>query len=454
MKIDTSIFKAYDIRGIYPDSLTDSLALQVGKAYATLLMQENPGKELTVVVGGDMRTSTPVLKENLIKGLTESGINVVDVGLVTTPTFYFSVAYWEYDGGIQVSASHNPKEYNGFKMVRSRSRPISGSTGIEDIKNMILKDEYIQSEKKGSVTKRENAVTQEVQVQTKNIPVNNIKPFKIVVDAANGMGALDIEAMFKNTDCELIKMNFRLDGSFPVHTPDPLKEENLELVKKGVLDNNADLGIAPDGDGDRYFFIDEKGQTVRQDILRGIMAQIELAENPGATICYDIRPGKITKDMIEEKGGKAVITRVGHSFIKAKMIEEEAIFGGESSGHYYYKFPYGTFEAPVVLVMKFLYWLSSKNQPLSELVAPYKKYFQSGEINSEVEDKEGKIKALEKKYSDANISHLDGITVEYPKFWFNVRASNTEPLLRLNLEAVNEDVCKEKSKEVLNFLHS
>ncbi|MCH7730316.1 phosphomannomutase/phosphoglucomutase [Patescibacteria group bacterium] len=452
MKVDTSIFKAYDIRGIYPDSIDEEIAEKVGRAYAIILKGENPGKKLTVVVGEDMRLSSPSLKKSLIKGLTESGLNVSDVGLVSTPTFYFAVAYYKYDGGIQVSASHNPKEYNGLKMTRGRGIPVGGDTGIMEIKDLVVKNKFENAKTKGKVAKRDNVLIDAEIVQSKNIDTSKIKPFKIVADAANAMGALDLEAVFSQLSCKLVKLNFKLDGTFPAHHPDPLKEETLTQLKEAVVKEKADMGIAPDGDGDRYFFIDEKGETVPQPILRGLMAQIELKENPGATVCYDVRPGRITRDMIEEVGGKAVVTRVGHSLIKETMLKEDAVFGGESSGHYFYKFPYGTFEAPIVLVLKFLLYLSEQNKPLSEVIKPYKRYFHSGEINSDVKDKEAKMEEIVKKYSDGKLSRLDGITIEYPDYWFNVRASNTEPLLRFALEAKTKELMGKKRDEITKLI--
>jgi len=424
----------------------------VGRAYAKILTEENPGKKLKIVLGYDMRLSTPTLKKHLLEGLTDSGLDVVNVGLVTTPTFYFSVAYFGYDGGIQVSASHNPKEYNGFKMVRARAVPISGDSGIGKIRDLVIKNKFSPSEVRGKVFKKEGVLQKAVNVQREGINWKVIQPFKIVVDAGNALGALDVEAIFADLPCKLIKLNFKLDGSFPVHQPDPLKEENLKQIKEEVVKNQADLGIAPDGDGDRYFFIDEKGQTLPQPILRGIMAQLALKDHPEATVCYDIRPGKITKDMIEEAGGKAVVTRVGHSLIKEKMLAVDAVFGGESSGHYFYKFSYGTFEAPIVLVLKFLEFLSEQGKPLSGVIKPYKKYFHSGEINSEVEDKQGKMAEIAKKYEDGKISYLDGITVEYQDFWFNVRPSNTEPLLRFALEAKTKQLMEKKRDEIIKLI--
>lgn len=457
MNIDPSIFKAYDIRGIYPTQLNEEVAYKIARAYAETIRQENKDKnKIEIVVGCDMRISTPSLKEQTIKGLTDSGLDVIDVGLVTTPTFYFSVAYYGYIGGMQVSASHNPKEYNGFKMVRAKGVPVSGEQGIYKIRDMVIANNFLKYEKKGSVTQKRGVVEEEVKVQISELNINTskIKPFKIIVDTANAMAVLDIKAMFKGLGCNLIILNEKLDGTFPVHQPDPLAQENLKLLQKAVIDNKADLGIGPDGDGDRYFFIDEKGEIVRQEILRGIMAQIALKENPGATVCYDIRPGRITKDMIEEAGGKASVTRVGHSLIKEQMLKENAVFGGESSGHYFYKFKYGTFEAPIVLTLKFLEYLSDQNKPLSDVVSPYKVYFHSGEINTKVPDVKAKIEEIKQKYSDGQQSFLDGITIEYPDYWFNVRPSNTEPLLRLNLEARTKETMEQKRDEVLSIMKS
>jgi phosphomannomutase len=454
--IDSSIFKAYDIRGKYPETIDEDLAYKIGRAYAELLFRENPSKKLEIVVGNDMRLSSPQLKEKAIQGLVDSGINVIDIGLATTPTFYFAVAYYGYDGGMQVSASHNPKEWNGFKMTRKRAVPISGDTGINDIRDMVIKGEFGEVKEKGIISKKEGVLLDEVKIELNEwkVDISKIKPLKIVIDAANAMGSLDVEEMFSGLSCELIKLNFELDGSFPVHEADPMKEENLKYLQDAVLEHKADLGISIDGDADRYFFVDEKGEIVRQDILRGIMAQLALLEYPGETVCYDIRPGRITKDMIEEAGGKAFVTRVGHSLIKEAMIKNNAVFGGESSGHYFYKFSFGTFEAPIILTLRFLQFISEKNQKVSELVAPYKKYFHSGEINFKVTSSADKIKEIAEKYKDADeISHLDGITVTYSDWWFNARGSNTETtILRLTVEAKSKELMEKKRDELSNFI--
>lgn len=454
MSIDPSIFKAYDIRGTYPTQLDEETAYRVGRAFSQILQKENPGKQLDIVVSSDMRISSPQLKEKVVAGIIDSGFNVIDIDMTTTPAFYFGVAYYGYGGGIQVSASHNPKEYNGFKMVRAKAIPVSGDSGIEEIRDLCVKNEFSATTKKGTITTLSGVVEKMVEVERAKTDWKSIKPFKIVIDTANGMGSLDIDAMFKDLPCKLIKLNFTPDGTFPVHAPDPLVDENLKQLKEEIIKQKADFGISPDGDADRYFFVDEKGNTLRQEILRGIMAQISLKEHPGATVCYDIRPGKITKDMIEEAGGKASVTRVGHSLIKEQMIEENAVFGGESSGHYFYQFPFGTFEAPVSLVMRFLIFLTQQNKPFSQIITPLQRYYHSGEINSKVPDPQGKIKAIIEKYKDAQQSTLDGITIEYPDYWFNVRASNTEPVLRLNLEAKARELMEQKRDEVLALIRS
>ncbi len=451
IKINESIFKAYDIRGIYPTQLDEDLAYKIGRAYGTFILKENP-KAKNIVVGADMRLSSPQLKKELVNGLLDCGLNVIDVGLVSVPTFYFVVGFYGYDGGVQVSASHNPRDYNGFKMVRGKSLPISKDTGIIEIKNIILNNTYLPVKNKGEIIKKENVLQDLVKEQLKGIDIDSIKKFKIVIDAANAMGALDMEELFKYIPVDLVRVNFNLDGSFPSHEADPLKEENLELIKKEVVKHKADLGISPDGDADRYFIVDEKGNTVRQEILRGIMAQIELKENSSATVCYDIRPGRITKDMIEEAGGKAVVTRVGHSLIKETMIANDAVFGGESSGHYFYKRPYGTFEMPIIFVAKFLKFLSDKNLSVSETIRPHQKYFNSGEINFKVNDIKEIIAKTEKAYSNGNINKLDGLTIEFSDWWFNLRGSNTEPVIRLSLESKTAELTAEKVKEVSALL--
>lgn len=457
MSINGAVFKAYDIRGTYPVDINEDFAYKLGFAFADIRQKEEGKDNLTILISHDMRVSSPKLHESLIRGLIESGVNVIDIGLASTPTMYFASAFYKCDGGIQVSASHNPKDDNGFKIVRANGVPVSEDTGMYDLRDMVISNPLTKSDKLGTVTMKEGVLDDLYASQLKelNIDIGKIKPFKIVIDAGNSMGAIDTAKMFEKIPCELVKLNFELDGNFPIHQPDPLVDANLQPTIDAVKSNKADLGIVPDGDGDRYFFIDNEGNIIRQEILRGIMAQIALSEHPGATVGYDIRPGKITLDMILQAGGKPLVTRVGHSLIKEAMIKNNAIFGGESSGHYFYKFIYGTFEAPFVFVLKFLQYVSEQNKTVADIVRPLKKYFHSGEINSQVIDKVGKIMELSEKYKDAKkVSYLDGITIEYDNFWFNVRPSNTENKMRLNLEAINQSTMEQKRDEVLNLIRS
>ncbi len=453
MKVDPSIFKAYDIRGIFPGQIDEEVAYKIGRAFARLIKSENAGKQIKIAVARDMRLSSPNLSEKIIEGLVKSGVNVVNIGLASTPTFYFGVAYYGFDAGIQVSASHNPPEYNGFKMVRSGGIPVSEASGIKQMRDWVVENNWID-EQPGQTGNQSGVLDEMVDVQKKWVDWSNIKPFKIAIDTANGMGGLDAEAMFNKSNCKIIKLNFELDGTFPIHQADPLKEENLAWVKKAVLEQNADLGIATDGDADRYFFIDENGDTVQQDVLRGIVAQIMLAKYPGEKMGYDIRPGRATVDLITAAGGVPVVNRVGHSLIKEQMLRENIVFSGEISGHYFFKQEYGTFEAPTILVGLLLDYISRSGKKLSQLWKPYAIYFHSGEINTKVKDVNTKIEEIKSKYSDGQQSFLDGISVEYPEWWFNVRPSNTEPLLRLNLEAKIKELMEQKRDEVLALIRS
>ncbi len=456
MNIDKTIFKAYDIRGVYPEQLDEVAAFNVGRALASLLRREMPDQLIKIAVGGDMRTSTPALKKQLLAGLSESGINVDDVGLVSTPTFYYAVAKYNYDGGVQVSASHNPAEYNGFKIVRRGGVAMGGQTGISELARIISEEDYVpRAGKKGLISTTVNMTDAASQEYLQVAGNPKIKKFKIVIDTANAMGALDYEALFEKVPCEIIKMNYELDGTFPSHEADPLKPENTADLQAKVLAEKADLGIAADGDNDRVFIIDEKGERVPSPILYTLLAKTELLQHPGSTLAYEIRLGMIIKDEFESKGVSLVPTPVGHSLEKQIMLDHDAIFGGEISGHYFFKFPFGTFEAPSLLVIKLLEYLTKKKKPLSEIVAPLNRYFSSGEINTKVESREvieQKISEIKTKYSDGNQILLDGVKVEYSDFWFSLRASNTEPVMRLIVEARSSELLETKRDELMTLL--
>ena len=456
LEINPTIFKAYDIRGIYGQDFDNELAYRLGKAYVALRKNDEDTKniqKLKIGVAYDMRLSSLDLKEALVRGLTEAGADVVDLGLIATPTFYFAVGHFNYDGGIMISASHNPKEWNGFKLVRAKGLPISGESGIEFLKEQALINHFLPAQERGLVSENKNAQVEALNYALSFLKNKKIKPLKIVIDTANGMGGAYLGHLFDRLNLNISSLNFPLNGTFPAHEADPLKEENLEQLKKEVKNIGTDLGIATDGDGDRIFFIDDKGETIDPAIIRGLMAKLFLADKPGAKIGYDVRPGKITADLIKANGGIPVITRVGHSLIKEQMIKENIYFAGESSGHFYFNGPAGCFEYPEVMIIKLLILMSETDKPISEIINPYKKYFHSGEINKSVADKEAVFKRLQEKYSDGKINLLDGVSVTYKDFWFNVRGSNTEAKIRLNLEAVSEEVMKEKRDEVLNLIY-
>lgn len=453
--INPEIFKAYDIRGIYNTDFDDEAAYKIALAYVELRKTDidyDKTRPLKLAVGMDMRLSSPALKERVVAGFLAAGVDVFDFGLVSTPAFYFAVASYLLDGGIMISASHNPGGWNGFKIVRSRAVPVSGETGIQWIKEKIETNDFVLAEKPGTITVKYNIAQEQLLHDKDYLNLKSIKPFKVVVDTANGMGAQYIFELFKELPVVLLPLNFEFDGSFPAHEADPLKEDNMIQLQKMVIEKEADLGIATDGDGDRIFFVDNEGKTIEPAIIRGLLAKIFLAIKPGCKIGYDVRPGRITQDLILRHGGVPIITRVGHSLIKEQMIRDDIYFAGESSGHFFLNLPLGCFEMPNIMIGKLLEEFSNCGQKISDYLPEFRKYFSSGEINSETTDKEAVLKAIAEKYSDAQISLLDGITVEYPNYWFNVRASNTENKVRLNIEALSKEIMEQKRDEVLALI--
>ncbi|MBN2367826.1 phosphomannomutase/phosphoglucomutase [Candidatus Woesearchaeota archaeon] len=440
-----SIFKAYDIRGVYPGEINEELVYKIGRAY---VLKFNPKK---VTVGRDMRTSSPALFEALVKGITDQGCNVTDIGLVSTPMMYFSVWNFGFDGGLIVSASHNPSQYNGVKMVRAESVPIGGDTGIYEIEKMISNLPELPAEK-GSVEKLD-VFTPYLEHCLKYTDLSNLKRFRIVADTANSMGGPISAEFFKKLDCEFIHLFPELDGSFPNHEANPLKEENMKALQASVKEKAADIGIGFDGDADRCGFVDEKGGIIPSDLITALVAEALLQEKKGIKIMFDVRCSRIVEDIIKENGGIPGRCKVGHSLIKAQMREEKAYFAGELSSHFYLSEDHYA-EAPFFVVLKLLELMTLKNKPLSELIQPLRKYSQSGEINSKVEEKERKMKELAEHFKDAKVNWLDGVTVEYDDWWCNVRPSNTEPYLRLNLEANTKELMEKKRDEVLSLIRS
>ncbi len=453
MNINPSIFKAYDIRGVYGADFDDEFAYKLGLAYCRLRREELGRDNFTIVAGRDMRVSSPALHKELIRGLVDGGAEVVDAGLLSTPTFYFAVAHYKYDGGIQVSASHNPKQYNGFKLVRQMASPISEDSGIQDLKNLIAEG-VTPHMRKGSISQRENIIADQVALDLSFVDTSEIKPLKIIFDTANSMGAPYFDELIKHLpQLAVEKMNWELDGTFPAHEADPFKPENVAALCAHVKESGADLGIATDGDSDRIFFIDESGRPITPSVTRAILAKIFLQDKPGATIAYDIRPGRMTYDTIIANGGSPLVTRVGHSLIKQAVVDAGAYFAGESSGHFCLNMgDEGCYEVPGIVAMKIMAELSKSGQKFSEYVKPYEKYFISGEINLVVEDAPTVIEKLKEAYADGKQNMLDGLSVEYPDYWFNVRLSNTEPLLRASLEAVSREVMEEQSKKLVALI--
>ncbi len=450
------IFKAYDLRGIFNQDFRADFAYKLGLAFVALRKKDDDSKsnKLKIVVARDMRLSSLEISKELIRGLQAAGAHVLDAGLLSTPAFYFAVSHSQADGGIIVSASHNPKEWNGFKLVRSKAKPISGETGINWLKENINRVKETLEEKDFlAVTKLENMAEEQFKHDLQYInPI--IKDFKIVADAANSMGAQYLELLEKNIPGELIKMNFELDGSFPSHEADPLKKENLLTLQKKVLEERADLGIATDGDGDRVFFLDNLGKIIDPSIIRGLLAKIFLIDKPGSKICYDVRPGKITRDLIIKHGGIPIITRVGHSLIKDQMLKEGAYFAGESSGHFFLNLDIGCFEMPLIMIGKMLELFGQQKTTISEFIKQYEVYYHSGEINRSVNDKEKVFLILKERFRDAKLSLLDGVSVEYDNYWFNVRGSNTENKVRLNLEAVDLKTMEINRDKIIKIIES
>jgi len=454
--MNPSIFKAYDIRGIYKTDFDEEMAYRLGLAYSQLRRSELPNKEeINVVIGCDMRLSSESLKKNLASGLCDGGLNVVDIGLTSTPTFYFSVANYGYDGGILVSASHNPKEYNGFKLVRERALPVSKDSGIMTLRDLVIENKFSKAPVQGKMTEKSGVLEDQLKHDLAYSKTTEIKKFKIVIDPANAMGAQYFDELFKHLpQLEIIKMNWELNGTFPAHEADPFKKENVEDLCKKVLEEKADLGISTDGDGDRIFFVNNNGVALDPGITRAILCKIFLGENKGAKIAYDIRPGKITRDTIVENGGVPIVTRVGHSLIKEQAIKEGAVFAGESSGHFFLNMPEGCYEVPVIVTLKILEELSKSGLTFAKYAKPYEKYFHSGEINTRVENGASKIEEIKQKYADGKQNDLDGISIEYSDFWFNVRSSNTEPLLRLTVEAKTKELMEQKRDELIEIIKS
>jgi phosphomannomutase len=452
------IFKAYDVRATYPSPLNEENAWKVGHATGQFLKrsreklpaEQRVKNENTIVVGRDMRPSSPDLARALIDGIRSTGTNVIDVGMIDTSFIYFAINELETVGGIQTTASHNPVQYNGFKISGPKAKPIGAATGLDDIKRIATGLRVGQTGLKGTV--------QEVdlwpQYRKTVLKFLNLKrPLKVAIDASNGMAGKMVPAVFGDVPgLTIVPILFEITGSF-VHEPNPLVESNLDMLKEKMSEAPCDLGVCFDGDADRCMFLDEKRKYIGSDMITALLAKdfLKRPENAGNTVVYDLRSSHVVPDEITAAGGVPRRDRVGHAFIKKTMAETKAVFGGELSGHIYFR-DYYYADSAAVAFARLLSVLSSQDKPLSELMKPFYRYSQSGEINFQVEDKDAKIRELAEAYKKAKTDYLDGITVDLGQWWFNVRKSNTEPLLRLNLEAESPAQLEEKLRELKRIL--
>jgi len=456
MQVNPSIFKAYDIRGIYPEELDEDVGYAIGRAFVSFLEVD------TVIVGRDMRLSGPQMFAAVANGLTDQGADVIDIGMVSTDQYYYACAILG-QAGIMVTASHNPAQYNGFKMVRQMPYLLSGDEGIQDVRQLVESEDFPTPHRKGTITQQDlgNGFVEKV---LSLIDVSSLRPMKVIADTGNGMVGPILERVYQSLPVELVGMYFDPDGSLPNHGLDPLQPENRAELEQRVLAENADIGFAFDGDGDRFFTIDDRGHFVPGDFLTALMAEYFLQDHPGAKIIYDVRASWAVPDLITNAGGIPLMERVGHAFIKERMAKEGAVFAGEVTGHYYFRdFFYA--DSGIVPSLVILEMLSRKKSRLSDLLLALEaKYFISGEINTRISvprdsttksATKAKIEEIAVKYKDANeIYYLDGISLSYDEWHFNVRPSNTEPLLRLNLEAKSAQLMREKRDEVLRIIQS
>ncbi len=433
------IFKAYDIRGVYPEEIDEDSAYKIARAYSEFLPDAKK-----IVVGCDNRLSSPGIKEAVIKGLMDSGKEVIDINLCSTPMFYFAVSHYNYDGGLTITASHNPPKYNGIKLVREKAIPISGDTGIKEIKKIALNEDF--GEKKQGKRKSKKVLVDYLRYSLKKFKLSKFNDLNLVVDTANAVPGILIPELKERFPGNIRHLFAKLNGNFPNHAPDPMDEENIKDLKKEVQNGKADLGIAFDGDGDRISFLDEKGNTISSDLILALISKIILKENQGAKIMYDLRSSNVVRETIEKHGGEPIMGRVGHSFIKSRMREEDVLFAGELSGHYYSGEYF--FEAPLFVLLSICKEIVDTGKTLSELIEPYREYYHSGEINFEVDNKQKKINELKEEYSDGEVSEIDGLRVDYEDWWFSVRASNTQPLLRLIVESKSKEIMEEKVEEL------
>lgn len=452
--LDPKVFKAYDVRGIYPDQIDEEGAYAIGRAYVE---QFEPKR---VAVGRDMRLSSPSMARAVIEGATDAGADVLDLGLVGTEMLYFAVGELGLDGGIEVTASHNPKEYAGMKIVRAGALPVGGESGLLEIRDRALSQQGMSEGQ--SLGHGRKGQVQEYDIWPafvdrvlSFVDVDGIRPRKVVIDAANGMAGVMLPPVLERLPIEAVRCFFEPDGNFPNHEPNPLLPENREFIVSKTLEASADLGVAFDGDADRCFFVDDTGEFVPGDFVTALLAESVLEKEPGATILYDVRASWAVPDTVAKLGGTALVNRVGHAYIKHRMREVDAAFAGEVSGHYYFR-DFSQADSGVVPFLLMLELISKKGQKLSEILRPYReRYFITGELNTPVADVARVLQRIEERFApEGTVSHLDGVSIETEDWHMNVRPSNTEPLLRLNLEARTPELMEQKRDEVLSVIEA
>lgn len=431
---DTSIFKSYDVRGIVGSQLTPEVAYLIGRAFVQALGRKN------ICIGRDMRPSGEALVEALTRGAVDGGADVTHIGLISTDALYFAVGHYGYDGGVMVTASHNPAEYNGLKFCREEAQAISLDTGLGDVRDLAYSGNFREPERKGKVSEREVLDDFGRHCVSFIRDPAKIKPYTIAIDAGNGMAGLTVPYVFKYLpQIKVIPLFFELDGTFPNHPASPIEEENKLDLRRAVLENKADLGAAFDGDADRMFLVDEQGGFPDGSIVTAAVGVATLKKYPGSKILFNLICSRSVPEAIVAHGGIPVRSQVGHSLIKPEMREQNIPFGGEHSGHFYFRENWFA-DSGMIALMQCLDLFSEEGETITQAIAPYNTRFRSGEINTKVDDADAKMRAIEQRFSDGKIDHLDGVTVEYPDWWLNVRKSNTEPLLRLNVEGDTKEL--------------
>jgi phosphomannomutase len=447
--LDPKVFKAYDVRGIYPDQVDEAGAYAIGRAYV------DEFEPSAIAVGRDMRLSSPSMSDAVMRGAADSGADVVDVGLVGTEMVYFAVGELGLDGGVMVTASHNPKEYTGMKIVRRGALPVGGDSGLLDIRTRAMALEDRSEGLTPGQVRKEDIWPRWVERVLSFIDVDTVKPLRVVIDAANGMAGVMLPPVLERLPIDAVRYFFEPDGTFPNHEPNPLLPENREFIVSKVTEERADLGVAFDGDADRCFFVDDTGEFVPGDFITALLAESILEKESGAKILYDVRASWAVPETIERAGGVPLVNRVGHAFFKHRMREEGAAFGGEVSGHYYFR-DFSQADSGVIPFLLMLELISKRGEKLSEILRPYREqYFITGELNTPVSDVALKLQELKERFGDeGKVSHLDGLSVDAEDWHMNVRPSNTEPLLRLNLEALSPDLMERKRDEVLEVIRN